>query len=148
MSKLSRFGVSLEKELLREFDIRIKEKKYTNRSEALRDLIRAELVKKEWQLNKEVSGAITLVYNHHQRQLVNRLLDIQHAYHKYILSTQHLHLDQDNCLEVIVLKGQASYLKQLYDRQQRHQTCKFCRSNYRQELGLIFFYLLVTQKLK
>lgn len=114
MSNLVRFGVSLEKELLHRFDARIKEKKYTNRSEAIRDLIREDLVKKEWQENKEVTGAITLVYNHHKRELVNRLMDIQHDYHDYILSTQHLHLDEDNCLEIVVIKGKARQIKGLY----------------------------------
>ncbi len=115
MPELTRFGVSLEKELLREFDRRIKEKKYTNRSEALRDLIRAELVKKEWQTNREVAGAITLVYDHHKRQLVNKLMNIQHEHHTNILSTQHLHLDDDNCLEIIVIKGRAKQIEELYD---------------------------------
>ena len=105
MSNLVRFGVSLDKELLRKFDERIKEKKYTNRSEAIRDLIRDDLVKKEWQEGKEVTGSITIVYNHHKRELTNLLIDIQHDYHDIILSTQHIHLDEDNCLEIVVVKG-------------------------------------------
>lgn len=114
MSTLVRFGVSLEKELLQKFDKRLKEKKYTNRSEAIRDLIRDDLVKKEWHENKVVTGAITLVYNHHKRELVNLLMDIQHDYHDTILSTQHLHLDDDNCLEIIVIKGKAKQVEELY----------------------------------
>lgn len=114
MSSLVRFGVSLEKELLKRFDDRIKEKKYTNRSEALRDLIRDDLVKKEWQEGKEVAGSITLVYNHHKRELVNLLIDIQHDYHDTILSTQHIHLDDDNCLEIIVIKGRPKEIEELY----------------------------------
>lgn len=114
MSSLVRFGVSLEKELLRSFDERIKEKKYTNRSEAIRDLIREDLVKKEWQEGKEVAGSITLVYNHHKRELVNLLIDIQHDHHDTILSTQHIHLDDDNCLEIIVIKGKPKEIEELY----------------------------------
>jgi len=114
MAQLVRFGVSLEKELLAHFDSHLKVKKYTNRSEAIRDLIRADLVKKEWQENDRVCGAITLVYNHHKRELLNHLMDIQHDYHDNILSTQHLHLDEDNCLEIIAIKGKASRIQDLY----------------------------------
>ena len=114
MSNLVRFGVSLDKELLRKFDERIKEEKYTNRSEAIRDLIRDDLVKKEWQEGKEVTGSMTLVYNHHKRELVNFLIDIQHDYHNIILSTQHIHLDHDNCLEIIVIKGKPKEIEELY----------------------------------
>ncbi len=114
MSNLVRFGVSLDKELLKKFDARIKEKKYTNRSEAIRDLIRDDLVKKEWQEGKEVTGSITIVYNHHKRELTNLLIDIQHDYHDTILSTQHIHLDHDNCLEIIVIKGKPKEIEELY----------------------------------
>lgn len=114
MSSLIRFGVSLEKELLAKFDRRLKEKGYTNRSEALRDLIRQDLVLKEWQEGKEGTGAITLVYDHHQRQLLNHLMDIQHDYHDSILSAQHIHLDHDNCLEIIVTKGSPRDIESLY----------------------------------
>jgi len=114
MSKLVRFGVSLENDLLRKFDSHIKKHKYTNRSEALRDMIREELVKKEWTENKEVTGAITLVYDHHTRELVNKILDVQHDYHSLILSTQHIHLDHHNCFEIIVTKGLSKEISELY----------------------------------
>lgn len=114
MANLVRFGVSLEKELFHRFNERLKEKNYTNRSEAIRDLIREDLVKQEWQQNKEVTGAITLVYNHHKRQLLDRLMDIQHDHHANILSTQHIHLDEDNCLEIIVIKGKSKDIGELY----------------------------------
>ncbi len=105
MSKLVRFGVSLEQELLDNFDRRIKGEKYTNRSEAIRDLIREDLVKKAWLENREVAGTITIIYDHHKRELVNRLMDIQHDFGSLIISTQHIHLDHHNCLEIIVVKG-------------------------------------------
>lgn len=114
MSGLIRFGVSLEKELLRKFDARLKERNYTNRSEAIRDLIREDLVKKEWQAGKETTGAIILVYNHRKRELLNHLMDIQHDYHDNILSTQHIHLDENNCLEIIVVKGRPQDAQRLY----------------------------------
>ena len=105
MANLFRFGISLEKKLLDEFDILIKRKNYSNRSEAFRDLIRQELVKEEWAEGSEVVGAITLVYDHHKRELVNKLTDIQHDFQGTIISTQHIHLDHDNCLELIAVKG-------------------------------------------
>jgi len=116
MSKLVRFGVSLEEALLVQFDRLIKQKKYTNRSEAIRDLIRDELVKEEWNENKEVTGAITLVYDHHTRELVTRVLDVQHDYHECILSTQHIHLDHHNCFEIVVTKGKSQKIEELYQK--------------------------------
>ena len=114
MSSLVRFGVSLEEGLLKKFDRHIKKNKYTNRSEAVRDLIREELVKKEWMENKEVTGAITIVYDHHTRELVNKILDIQHDYHDFILSTQHIHLDHHNCFEIIVTRGKSKDIEKLF----------------------------------
>ena len=116
MSKLVRFGVSLEEDLLVKFDNHIKKHKYTNRSEALRDMIREELVKKEWTENKEVTGAITLVYDHHTRELVNKVLDVQHDHHDCILSTQHIHLDHHICFEIIVTKGKSKEIEALYQK--------------------------------
>ena len=115
MSKLVRFGVSLEQELLDNFDRRIKGKKYTNRSEAIRDLIREDLVKKAWAENEDVAGTITIIYDHHKRELVNRLMDIQHDFGSLIISTQHIHLDHRNCLEIIVVKGISKKSRELAD---------------------------------
>jgi len=115
MSELVRFGVSLEKTLLEKFDKFIKERNYTNRSEALRDLIRQELIKKEWLQGTDVAGTITLVYDHHKRDLQNKLTDIQHDYQKLIISTQHIHLDHDNCLEIIAARGNPGNLQKLAD---------------------------------
>jgi len=113
MSHLVRFSVSLDNELLKRFDYRINEQRYKNRSEALRDLIREDLVVKEWQKNERVAGTITLVYGHHKRELVQKLTALQHEYHKIIISTQHIHLDHDNCLEVVIVHGKAHVLDQL-----------------------------------
>ena len=113
MSHLVRFSVSLEEELLKRFDNHIKQQRYKNRSEALRDLIREELVAGEWQKNERVAGTITLVYDHHKRGLVQRLTALQHEYHNIIISTQHIHLDHDNCLEVIIVQGKSHALDQL-----------------------------------
>lgn len=116
MAHVIRFGVSLEKELLDHFDRRLKAKSYTNRSEAIRDLIREDLVEVEWQEDKEVAGAITLVYDHHKRDLLNRLMDVQHDHHTNILSTSHIHLDHHNCLEIIVTQGTPVNIKNLFEK--------------------------------
>ncbi|MBA4422150.1 MAG: nickel-responsive transcriptional regulator NikR [Syntrophus sp. (in: bacteria)] len=115
MSGLVRFGVSLEKSLLDRFDDLIREKQYTNRSEALRDLIRRELVQREWQEGKEVAGAITLMYDHHKRDVMSRVTDTQHEFQKVIISTQHIHLDHHNCLEIVAARGNAEEVQKLTD---------------------------------
>ena len=113
MADLIRFGLSLGKELLTKFDKHIKEKNYPTRSKAIGDLIRENLVKKEWTEGKEVVGTITLVYNHHRRELVNRLTDVEHDFHQLIVSSQHIHLDEDNCLEIVVVKGKPKEIDKL-----------------------------------
>ena len=113
-SSLSRFGVSIEEPLLKKFDSFISSNNYKNRSEALRDLIRIALVEEEWEnADEEVAGAIVLVYNHHKRELADKLLDIQHDYNRYIISSQHIHLDHDNCLEIIVVKGNMKFIQEI-----------------------------------
>jgi len=113
MSDIIRFGVSLDKELLLRFDEHIKEHQYNNRSEALRDLIRKELLAREWADDQQVAGAITFLYNHHNRDLLSRITDIQHDYQEVIISTQHIHLDHDHCLEIIAVNGRAKEIKTL-----------------------------------
>jgi CopG family nickel-responsive transcriptional regulator len=115
MTNLCRFGVSIEKKLLDEFDALINKKSYANRSEAFRDLIRQELVKEEWARGSEVVGAVTLVYDHHKRELINKLTDIQHDFQKLIIATQHIHLDHDNCLEIIAARGDPADIAKLAD---------------------------------
>ena len=112
---LVRFGVSLDKNLLEKFDHLIENKNYTNRSEAFRDLIRQELVKKEWEAGEEVAGTITIIYDHHQRELATKLMDIQHDHGKNIISTQHIHLDHHNCMEIIAVRGSAKEAQKLAD---------------------------------
>ncbi len=116
MAKTVRFGVSLKEELLDKFDRFIKERAYPNRSEAIRDLIRENLVKKEWMGGKEVAGAITLVYEHRRRDLVKRLTDTQHNFHDLVVSSQHIHLDKGNCLEIIAVKGAPRKIEELAHR--------------------------------
>ena len=115
MSSIARSGISLDKGLLEKFDKLIESKSYTNRSEAFRDLIRQELVKKEWQDAHEVVGAITLIYDHHKRELVNTLLDIQHEFGSCIISSQHIHIDHNNCLEILAVKDSPDKIQRLSD---------------------------------
>lgn len=115
MAGLVRFGVSLEKDLLAHFDSHLKDKKYTNRSEAIRDLIREDLIKKQWQESGEIAGTITMIYDHHKRELVNKVTDIQHNFGDIIISTQHIHLDHHNCLEIIAVKGRPRKAHELSD---------------------------------
>ena len=117
MAGVIRFGVSLDEKLLDGFDRLISKKGYTNRSEAIRDLIRDSLVKDEWEEgDKETVGTITLVYDHHTRELTHTLTDLQHQHHKSIISTTHIHLDQHNCLEVLVVKGKGGDIKAIADK--------------------------------
>jgi CopG family nickel-responsive transcriptional regulator len=113
MGDLYRFGISLDKELIEAFDRHIAEQRYQSRSEAIRDLIREALVRKKWTEGGTVAGAIVMTYDHHKRELVNRLLDIQHDFHDIIISTQHVHLDHGNCLEVIAVKGTSTQVDKL-----------------------------------
>ena len=117
MGDLSRIGVAIDSELLEKFDRLIGQRGYTNRSEAFRDLIRDELVQKTWESpESEVVGTVTLVYDHHVRLLGEKLTGMQHDHHKQILSTLHVHLDHDNCLEVVVVKGQASSVQAIAEK--------------------------------
>jgi len=115
MSGLFRFGISIDKNLLDKFDRLIREKRYTNRSEAFRDLIREELVKRAWREGKEVAGAITFIYDHHQRDLLSKIVDTQHHFQRLIISTQHIHLDHENCLEIVAVKGNSREVQKLAD---------------------------------
>ncbi len=116
MSDLSRIGVAIDADLLDQFDRLIAKRGYTNRSEAFRDLIRDELVQKSWESpDSHVVGTVTLVYDHHVRMLNDKLTDTQHEHHRSILSTLHVHLDHDNCLEVLVVRGKAAVVQKIAD---------------------------------
>lgn len=116
MPTLERFGVSMEEELLTRFDALIDERGYASRSEAIRDLVRQELVKAEWaDPNAEVVGTLTIVYEHHTHELANVLAELQHHSHDAIVCSTHVHLDAHNCLEVIIVKGRSSRVKEIAD---------------------------------
>jgi CopG family nickel-responsive transcriptional regulator len=117
MEKIIRFGVAMPRELLDKFDSLIAKKNYPNRSQALRDLVRQTMVEEEWKLdNKETIGTITIVYNHHYKEISDVLTDLQHHYCKEIISCLHVHLDKENCLEVLVIKGKSQKIKDIADK--------------------------------
>jgi CopG family transcriptional regulator, nickel-responsive regulator len=116
MGETIRFGISIDDGLLERFDRLVTEKGYINRSEAIRDLIRDALVEQTWEAgNEETVGTVTLVYDHHVHDLADRLTDIQHDHHDRIISTLHVHLDHHNCLEVLIVRGQAGQIKAIAD---------------------------------
>lgn len=116
MSELSRIGVAIDTGLLTKFDRLIGKRGYTNRSEAFRDLIREALVERAAQSpDTPVIGAVTVVYDHHVPRLNEKLTEIQHHFHQSILSTLHVHLDHDHCLEVLVVRGKAGEVRKVAD---------------------------------
>jgi CopG family transcriptional regulator, nickel-responsive regulator len=116
MPDLARFGISIDERLLQRFDTLIADKGYVNRSEAIRDLIRNALVEDQWARgDEETVGTVTLVYDHHTRDLADKLTDQQHSHHHSIISALHVHLDAHHCLEVVVVRGPAREVKRLAD---------------------------------
>ena len=117
MSGISRFGVSIDSQLAKRFDEHIKRKGYSTRSEAIRDMIRDVLVEEQWETGEqEMVGTITIVYNHHTRELDHALTNLQHQSYHQIISALHVHLDAHNCLEVLVVKGKSQEIKNIADR--------------------------------
>jgi CopG family nickel-responsive transcriptional regulator len=114
---LKRFGVSLEDDLLDGFDELVATQGYANRSEAIRDLIRDALVRRDWQSGGgDAAGAVVFVYDHRRRELQAKLTELQHQVHDRIISTMHAHLDHDNCIEVVLLRGKPQELKEFGER--------------------------------
>jgi CopG family transcriptional regulator, nickel-responsive regulator len=113
MSGSVRFSVSLGGSLLKQFDETWKREGLPTRSEAVQSLIRKSLVQKEWHAGKEVAGAIVIVYDHHERKLAGELIDVQHDFEQVVVATQHAHLDHDNCMESVIVRGRASEVQEL-----------------------------------
>jgi CopG family nickel-responsive transcriptional regulator len=115
MSELTRTGVSIEEDLLAQFDRVIAKRGYKNRSEAIRDLIRESLVAEAIDQNRPVVATLSMIYDHHARALSDKLNDIQHHSHENVMAATHVHLDADNCLEVVIMKGRSGEIKHLAD---------------------------------
>ncbi len=117
MNKLIRFGISMEDDLLHQFDRLIAHKGYTNRSEAVRDIVRDKLVEESIETEHgNVFGALVFIYDHHKQELEKLLSNLQHDYFHNIISTSHVHVDHDHCLEVVLLKGKAKILKNIAEK--------------------------------
>jgi len=117
MNTIIRFGVSIDERLLKQFDTLIDEKGYVNRSEAIRDLIRDMIVSEDIaDPEADTIGTLTLVFSHEVRELSDKLNDIQHHNHHNIISSTHIHLDEHNCLEVLILRGKAATVKSIADK--------------------------------
>lgn len=116
MPELTRTAIAMEKGLMRDFDAWMAARGYTNRSEAIRDLIRSALVEQEWSDPKAaVVATLSIIYDHERRELAQQLTHLQHADHHAILCSQHIHLDHQNCLEAIILRGTAAQLRRISD---------------------------------
>jgi len=116
MEKITRFGVSIEPDLLEKFDRMMTKKGYSNRSEAIRDIVREQLVIEHVKdPSVEVIGTLTMIYDHHTGSLIDRLLEIQHDHYQEILTTTHIHIDHTTCLEVLVLRGKTQKIQKLAD---------------------------------
>ena len=114
MADLARIGIAIPEDLLGEFDRLIERRGYATRSEAVRDLVRKELIEEvSASPQAKVYGTVTLIYDHHARLLLDKLTDIQHQYHEAIMSSVHVHLDHDNCLEVILVHGKSTLVQKL-----------------------------------
>jgi CopG family nickel-responsive transcriptional regulator len=115
MTQLTRTGVSIEEDLLIQFDQVIARRGYKNRSEAIRDLIRESLVSEAIDKNKPIVATLSMIYDHHRPKLSDKLNQIQHHSHGNVMAATHVHLDEDNCLEVVIMKGRSGEVKHLAD---------------------------------
>lgn len=113
---IERVGVAFEPELLRDFDIMIRRKGYASRSEAVRDLVRRSIIESAVKdENSDVIGTLTIVYDHDAPGVTDRLLELQHHHHDEIMTTTHIHLDEDKCLEVLIVRGRSRAVRTLAD---------------------------------
>ncbi len=111
--KLVRFSITITEELLKELDEKVIKRGYSSRSEFIRDIIREMIVEERWQSDDEVIGVLTVIYDHHQRELTQKMIDIQHSKYVNVMCTTHVHLDHHNCLETIIIKGKPSEIQNI-----------------------------------
>ena len=116
MSKIKRFGVSISSDLLDRFDALIQKKGYPTRSKAIEDVMRETVKNESLSLGKNGTGVIIIVYDHHKRELISKLTNIQHDFHNLVICNQHIHLDHHNCMETIVVKGTYNQMQNLTDK--------------------------------
>ena len=111
MSQITRISISVEEELMNQFDLYSAEQGYPTRSEAVKAVIRDALVLQQWEKGKDVAGAVSVVYDHHKAGIVQKILTTQHDWSDVILCSQHVHLDHDNCMEIIAVRGRGERIK-------------------------------------
>lgn len=134
MAELERFTISIDCRLLKKFDERNDERGYANRSEAIRDLIRNCLVEeKVKKTNEKIAATVTLIYDHHKRELMDKLTEIQHHHGKLVIASTHIHLDNNNCLEVVILRGQNKEVQQLAENMLAEKGVKHGKAVYTSE---------------
>ncbi len=121
MSDIVRLSFSIERPLLERLESLLRDSQYTNRSEFIRDMIRDRLVAREWKQNEEAVGTITMIFNHHTRGLTDKLTHVQHHHHDVILASTHIHLDEELCAEIVVVKGLAREIQALADELQQQK---------------------------
>ena len=122
MSDLIRLSISLDKSLSARLDRLVRGSQYTNRSEFIRDLVRQRLVEQQWaDQHEEVVGTITLLYDHHTRQLNDKLTETQHQHHANVMAATHVHLSHDLCAEMIMVRGRTHEIRRLADDLGRHR---------------------------
>lgn len=129
-SDIVRFGISIPEKLISAFDRYIKGREYVSRSEAIRDLMREKLIEQDWEEDRTdqgVVGTITYVFDHHKRELVDSILDIQHDFTDHVIVSQHVHLDHHNCIEVAIVSGRPSELRGLAYKLKALKGVKHCR---------------------
>lgn len=125
--ELVRFGVSMPSDLIQQFDQYINEQGYTNRSEAIRDLVRKAMLQPGRLLPEQlVAGTIVMVYDHHVSELPLLLMELQHQYHHHIISNMHVHLNHEQCLEIIAVRGRMDKLRELQEQIQVHRGVLYC----------------------
>lgn len=116
MAKVARITVSVEASLLKQFESFVVGNGYPTRSEAVKTLMRHALVEQEWRKGKEVAGAVAIIYDHHRGAIVKKLVNAQHDFGGLIVCTQHVHLDHDNCMEVVIVRGASSRIRDFLSR--------------------------------
>jgi len=126
MSKVSRVTISIEDSLLEKFESFLTENGFPSRSEGVKHLIRNILVDEEWKEGEDVAASINIVYDHHKNGLMENLVAIQHNFENLVLCSQHVHLDHHNCMEVLVLKGDAAVINSLYSQLKSVKGLKHC----------------------
>ncbi|SNZ07036.1 CopG family transcriptional regulator, nickel-responsive regulator [Persephonella hydrogeniphila] len=111
--KLSRLSITIPEKLLNYLDSKVVKKGYSSRSEFIRDMIREKIIEDKWSGEEEVIGVLTVIYDHHQRELTQKMIDIQHSKYINVMCTTHVHLDHHNCLETIIIRGKPADIESI-----------------------------------